>query len=124
MSLQGFRVPVVSMEWATQETREFLGNQGHREIPGNGAILAFQGFVTFPCAIRRTTSGNITAKDLTSDDRAARERLLVTKTPKCFLKKAIYCITEQCVTVDSFMTKCVWRTAAQEAETTSLVVLN
>ena len=68
LPLQGFRVVVASMESAIQATREFLGNRGPQVNLVNGATRGFQGFVTSPCAIRPTTSGNITAKVLMSDD--------------------------------------------------------
>lgn len=78
LPLQGFRGLVASMESAIQATREFLGNQDRRGIPANGAIQGSLGFVMFPCAIRCTTSGNITARGPTSDDTAVRETLLST----------------------------------------------
>lgn len=65
---------MASMESAIQETREFLENLDLQEILVNGVTQEFQGFVMFPCVIRRTTSGNITAKDPTSDDVAAWEQ--------------------------------------------------
>lgn len=92
---------MASMESAIQAAREFLENQDHREILVNGATQGFRVFVMFPCVIRPTTSGNTTAKDPTSDDTAAWERLLLR----------------------NFMTKCAWRTAALEAEITSIVEL-
>lgn len=76
-SLQGFRALVALMESATQATREFLGNQDHRGILENWETEVFRGFAMSPCAIRRTTSGNITAKDPTSDDTAEWETLLI-----------------------------------------------
>lgn len=68
LDCQGFRDLVALMELAIQATREFLENQDHQEILVNGVTQGFQEFVTFPCVIRPTTSGNITAKDPTSDD--------------------------------------------------------
>lgn len=85
--LQGFRVLVVSMESAIQATREFQGNLDPQVTLVNGATRGFQGFVTFPCAIRPTTSGNITAKDPMSDDTASWERLLLVKHPRVSRKR-------------------------------------
>lgn len=61
------------MESATQATRESQENQAHQEILVNGVAQDFPGFVTSLCAIRPTISGNITAKDRTSDDMSERE---------------------------------------------------
>lgn len=126
--LQEFKVLVVSMESATQATREFLGNQGHQEILVNEEIRDSQGFVMLPCVIRRTTSGNITAKDPTSDDLAVWEETAVDLNTKVFWGSDLlyHWWTGTCDRWHPpppffFLTKCVWRTAAQEAETTTLV---
>lgn len=68
---QEFRVHVVSMALVIQAIREFQVNQDHQETLVNEATQGFQVFVTFPCVIRPTTSENITAKDQTSDVKAA-----------------------------------------------------
>lgn len=111
--IQGFRDLVASMESAMQETRVFLENLDHQENPVKGATRGFRGSVTCPCVIRTTTSENSTAKDPTSESRAARERLLRDYEPV-----TVSLICGVCVTVDFFMTKCVWRTATLEAEIT------
>lgn len=75
--LQGFRGHVGLMESAIQAVREFLGHQDYQGNQENGAIQGFRGFVIPPCAIRHTTSGNITAKDPISDDTVEWEMLLL-----------------------------------------------
>lgn len=74
--LQGFKVLGDSMELAIQETKAFLENLEHKEILVNGAKQGLRGFVMFQYVIRPTTSGNITAKDPTSDNIAVWEGLL------------------------------------------------
>lgn len=61
---------MASMEPAIQGTREFPGNQDHRGIPGKWETRVFQGSAISPCAIRRTTSGTVTARDPMSDVRS------------------------------------------------------
>ena len=76
LSLQEFRVPGDLMELAIPAIREFLENKDLRETLVNGEAQGLQECVIFQCVIRPTTSGNITAKDPTSEDTAVWERLL------------------------------------------------
>lgn len=95
------------MGLAIQATRVFQENQDHRDILANGVALGFQGFVTFPCVIRPTTSGSIIAKDLTCDDRAVWARMILKQLPCVLRKRFTTCDLQKCVgTVDSFMTQC------------------
>lgn len=71
-ALQGFRDPAALTESAMQAAKESPGNRDLREIPGNGAAQGPRGRVTPPCATRRTTSGNSTAKGPTCDDAMGR----------------------------------------------------
>lgn len=69
------------MESAIQASRESPGNLEPQEFLVNAAPQGYRGSVMFPCAINLTTSGRIiSAKDPTSDDKAAKERLLLAKT--------------------------------------------
>lgn len=99
--MQGFRVLGVSMDSATQETREFLENQDSQEIVVNRDTQGFQGFVMFPCVIRPTTSGNITAKDPMSDDTAAWEEAIYCIT---HLQRCVWLLTPLCVCVENSCT--------------------
>lgn len=100
------------MELAIQETKAFLENLEHKEILVNGAKQGLRGFVMFQYVIRRTTSGNITAKDPTSDNIAVWEGLL-------------WNITESLMDWEArdrwLLHDCVWRTSTLEAEIASIV---
>lgn len=79
---------MASMGLAIQATREFQENQDKQDILANVVAPGFPGSVTFPCVIRPTISGNITAKGPMSDDTGMWGRLLYISTPKWF-KEAI-----------------------------------